>query len=102
LARYVHVTKYARQNDGLTKLLNKGLYTMNRETYQATRRSIRDNGIRYTVQHARDTDNTDAIFICDDIANVMRETDWLAMRVNMQRSETKTVAFKLTTTILGG
>jgi len=98
----VHVTKYARQNDGLTKLLNKGLYTMNRETYQATRRSIRDNGIRYTVQHARDTDNTDAIFICDDIANVMRETDWLAMRVNMQRSETKTVAFKLTTTILGG
>lgn len=98
----MHVTKYARQNDGLTKLLNKGLYTMNRETYQATRRSIRDNGIRYTVQHARDTDNTDAIFICDDIANVMRETDWLAMRVNMQRSETKTVAFKLTTTILGG
>ena len=73
---------------------------MNRETYQATRRSIRDNGIRYTAQHAIDTDNTDAIFTCGDIANVMRETDWLAMRVNMQRSETKTVAFKLTTTIL--
>jgi len=100
LARYVHLTKYARQNDGLTKLLNKGLYTMNRETYQATRRSIRDNGIRYTLQHAIDTDNTDAIFICDDIANVMRETDWLAMRVSMQRSETKVIAFKLTTTVL--
>ena len=96
----MHLTKYARQNDGLTKLLNKGLYTMNRETYQATRRSIRDNGIRYTLQHAIDTDNTDAIFICDDIANVMRETDWLAMRVSMQRSETKVIAFKLTTTVL--
>jgi hypothetical protein len=96
----VHVTKYARQNDGLNKLTDKGLSTMNRETYQATRRSIRDNGIRYTLQHAIDTDNTDAMFTCDDIANVMRETDWLSMRVNMQRSETKAVAFKLTTTIL--
>ena len=96
----MHVTKYARQNDGLTKLPNKGLCTMNRETYQATRRSIRDNGIRYTLQHARDTDNTDALLTCDDITNVMRETDWLAMRVSMQRSETKAIAFKLTTTIL--
>ena len=73
---------------------------MNRETYQATRRSIRDNGIRYTLQHAIDTDNTDAIITCDDIANVIREIDWLAMRVNMQRSETKAIAFKLTTTVL--
>jgi len=72
---------------------------MNKEIYQATRRSIRDNGIRYTLQHAIDTDNTDAIFVCDDIANVMRETDWLSMRANMQRTETKTVAFKLTTTM---
>lgn len=73
---------------------------MNRKTYQNTRRSIRDNGLRYTLQHAIDTDNTDAIFTCDDIANIMRETDWLAMRASMQRTETKTVAFKLTTTIL--
>lgn len=73
---------------------------MNRETYQATRRSIRDNGLRYTLQHAIDTDNTDAIFVCDDIVNVMRETDWLSMRASMQRTETKTVAFKLTTTML--
>lgn len=73
---------------------------MNRETYQATRRSIRDNGLRYTAQHAIDMDNPDAIFVCDDIANVMRETDWLAMRARMQRTETKTVAFKLTTTML--
>ena len=72
---------------------------MNRKTYQDTRRSIRDNGLRYTLQHAIDTDNTDAIFLCDDIANVMRETDWLAMRSSMQRTETKTVAFKLTTTM---
>lgn len=99
MARNVHATKYARQNDGLTKLLNKGLYTMNRETYQATRRSIRDNGIRYTLQHAIDTDNTDAIFICDDIANVMREIDWLAMRVQFAKHDKPAVAFKLTTTI---
>jgi hypothetical protein len=69
---------------------------MNRSIYQQTRRSIRDNGIRYTLQHAIDTDNTDAIFVCDDIANVMRETDWLAMRARFARNEKPAVAFKLT------
>jgi hypothetical protein len=96
----VHVTKYARQNDGLTKLLNKGLYTMNRETYQATRRSIRDNGLSYTAQHALNVDDTDTFITCCEMGNLLRETDWLAMRVSMQRSETKAIAFKLTTTIL--
>jgi hypothetical protein len=72
---------------------------MNKQIYRATRRSIRDNGIRYTLQHAIDTDNTDAIFVCDDIANVMRETDWLAMRARFVRTgEKPAIAFKLTTT----
>lgn len=100
MARYVHVTKYARQNDGLTKLTNKGLCTMNRDTYQATRRSIKDNGLTYTAQHALNVDDTDTFITCCEIGNLLRETDWLAMRVNMQRSETKAIAFKLTTTIL--
>jgi hypothetical protein len=70
---------------------------MNRSTYQQTRRSIRDNGIRYTLQHAIYTDNTDAIFVCDDIANVMCETDWLAMRAMFVRTgEKPAVAFRLT------
>ena len=96
----MHVTKYARQNDGLTKLTNKGLCTMNRDTYQATRRSIKDNGLTYTAQHALNVDDTDTFITCCEIGNLLRETDWLAMRVNMQRSETKAIAFKLTTTIL--
>jgi hypothetical protein len=96
----VHVTKYARQNDGLTKLTNKGLCTMNRDTYQATRRSIRDNGLTYTAQHALNVDDTDTFITCCEMGNLLRETDWLEMRVSMQRSETKAIAFKLTTTIL--
>jgi hypothetical protein len=75
---------------------------MNRSIYQQTRRSIRDNGIRYTLQHAIDTDNIDAIFVCDDIANVMRETDWLAMRAMFARTgEKPAIAFKLTTAVRG-
>jgi hypothetical protein len=72
---------------------------MNRSIYQQTRRSIRDNGLRYTAQHAIDTDDTDAIFVCDDIANIMRETDWLAMRAQFARTTPGAVAFKLTTTM---
>jgi hypothetical protein len=72
---------------------------MNRSIYQPTRRSIRDNGLRYTAQHAIDTDDTDAIFVCDDIANIMRETDWLAMRAQFARTTPGAVAFKLTTTV---
>lgn len=69
---------------------------MTKQSYQSTRRSIRDNGIRYTLQHAIDTGNMDAIFICDDIANIAKQTDWLAMRVNFARSEKPAIAFKLT------
>ena len=43
MARYVHVTKYARQNDGLTKLTNKGLYTMTTAIY------CKESGFYYVV-----------------------------------------------------
>ena len=69
---------------------------MNRQIYQTTRRSIRDNGLRYTAQHAIDTDNTDMLLVCDDIANIAKQTDWLAMRVNFARNEKPAIAFKLT------
>ena len=72
---------------------------MNREIYQATRRSIRDNGMRYTMQHAIDTDNYDTMFICDDLVNVICQTDWLAMRLQFARSGGTNHAFRLTTTV---
>lgn len=70
---------------------------MNRSIYQATRRSIRDNGLRYTVQHAIDVDDTDTLLTCDDIVNTMKETDWLFMRQQFARTGSAVVAFKLTT-----
>mgnify|MGYP007100048544 CR=1 FL=1 len=73
---------------------------MNKQTYINTRRSIRDNGLRYTYKHAIDTDDTDTMFVCEDIADLMKQTDWLAMRVRFARcGEDKTVAIRLTTTI---
>ena len=69
---------------------------MNRITYQQARRSIRDNGIRYTAQHAIDTDNTDVLLICDEIANLIKQTDWLAVRARFARSEKPATAIKLT------
>ena len=71
---------------------------MNKPTYLRVRRSIRDNGLRYTAQHAIDTDDTDALFVCDDVANLIKETDWLAMRAMFVRTGAKpAVAFRLTT-----
>lgn len=73
---------------------------MNRVIYQATRRSIRDNGLRYTLQHAIDTDDTDTMLTVDEIVNIMKLTDWLAMRQQFARTGSKAVAFKLTTPLL--
>lgn len=70
---------------------------MNKPTYQRVRRSIRDNGLRYTAQHAIDTDDTDAMFVCDAVADLIKETDWLALRVVFARRNPGAIAFKLTT-----
>ncbi len=70
---------------------------MNKTTYQAIRRSIRDNGLRYTMHHAQCTGNIPTLTICDFVANTMRLTDWLAMRQSFSRSERASIAFKLTT-----
>lgn len=72
---------------------------MSKATYTATLRSIRDNGIRYTTQHAIDTDNSDALFVCEEISNIMRDTDWLAMREQFAKSGNTNHAFRLTTTV---
>ena len=74
---------------------------MNKAIYTATRRSIRDNGFEYTLQHALDTDDTDTFLTCIDVRNALRETDWLAMRVMFRRTDKPAVAFKLTTPTLG-
>ena len=70
---------------------------MNKTTYQAIRRSIRDNGLRYTMHHAQCTGNIPTLTISDFVANTMRLTDWLAMRQSFARSERASIAFKLTT-----
>lgn len=69
---------------------------MNKTTYLITRRSIRENGLRYTAQHAADIGDTDTLLVCDEIANTMKQTDWLAMRAQFARSEKPAVAIKLT------
>ena len=74
---------------------------MNRTIYNQVRRSIRDNGLVYTVRHAMDIDDTDTLLVCDEIVNIMKETDWLVMRAMFNRTGDKPeVAFKLTTPFL--
>jgi hypothetical protein len=70
---------------------------MDKTTYKTIRRSIRDNGLRYTTHHAQCTGNIPALTICDFVANTMRLTDWLSMRQSFARSERASIAFKLTT-----
>lgn len=69
---------------------------MNRSIYQTVNRSIRDNGFRYTLQHAIDIGDTDSILTIDEIVNVTKQTDWLAMRARFARMEKPAIAFKLT------
>ena len=69
---------------------------MNKQIYQSTRKSIRDNGLRYTAHHAADVGDTDTLLICDFIANTIKQTDWLAMRAQFARSEKPAIAIKLT------
>ena len=70
---------------------------MNRTSYKALRRCIRDNGLRYTAHNAVNTGDMVALQFCDDIANIIKLTDWLAMRENFAKSEKPAIAFKLTT-----
>lgn len=80
--------------------LNIGETTMNRTTYNRTRRSIRDNGLRYTTAHAMDTNNIAALMVCDCIANNMKTTDWLDTRQRWARNaiDSPATIIRLTTT----
>ena len=69
---------------------------MNKTIYLVARQSIRENGLRYTAQHAADIGDTDTLLVCDEIANTLKQTDWLAMRVQFARTEKPAVAIKLT------
>lgn len=73
---------------------------MNRSIYQKARRSIRDNGLLYTTRHAIDISDTDTLLVCDAVASLMRETDWLDMRAMFSRTGSKAHAIRLTTSIL--
>jgi len=74
---------------------------MTKSTYLTTRRSIRENGLRYTTHHAQNTSDIATLTICDFVANTMRLTDWLAMRQSFARNERPSIAFKLTTSTHG-
>ena len=69
---------------------------MNRNTYNTVRRSIRDNGMIYTYQHATDTSDTDAVIVCIDLQNIVCKTDWLALRQQFKSTGDGAHAFKLT------
>jgi len=70
---------------------------MDKTTFKTIRRSIRDNGLRYTTHHAQQTGNITTLEVCDFVANTLRLTDWLAMRQSFAKTENPSIAFKLTT-----
>ena len=70
-----------------------------KQTYRLVRRSIRDNGLRYTAHAAAMAYNLDALEVCDAVANTIKQTDWLQLRVTFARHEAPAIAFKLTTTV---
>jgi hypothetical protein len=74
---------------------------MDKTTFQAIRRSIRDNGLRYTTSIAQFKGDIQTLTVCDFVANTMRLTDWLALRQSFARSERPSIAFKLTTSTHG-
>ena len=74
---------------------------MDKTTYKTIRRSIRDNGLRYTTSIAQFKGDIQTLTVCDFVANTMRLTDWLALRQSFSRSERASIAFKLTTSTHG-
>ena len=75
---------------------------MNRSIYKRVRRCIRDNGMRYTLHVSRMTGDTDAMLLCDELANVWGETDELALRQAFTKHERPAVAFMLTCMVARG
>jgi hypothetical protein len=76
-------------------------FNMDKTTYKTIRRSIRDNGLRYTTSIAQFKGDIQTLTICDFVANTMRLTDWLSLRQSFARSERASIAFKLTTSTHG-
>ncbi len=72
---------------------------MNRDTYQATRKSIRTNGLLHTAKWAIEADKYDTLFTIDELTHVLKQTDWLAMRQQFARNGSASNAFKLTTMV---
>lgn len=84
----------------LSLFINSKGVNMTKTDYLKTRRSIRENGLRYTAHHAQCTGNISTLEVCDFVANTMRLTDWLSMRQSFARTERPSIAFKLTTSLL--
>jgi len=94
-------TIYMRGSENALSFINTKGFNMTKTTYKTIRRSIRENGLRYTMHHAQCTGNIPTLTICDFVANTMRLTDWLALRQSFSRSERASIAFKLTTSTHG-
>lgn len=73
---------------------------MTKSAYKKIRRSIRENGLRYTTHVAQHMGDIATLTVCDFMANTMRKIDWLSMRQDFARSERASIAFKLTTSLL--
>ena len=73
---------------------------MDKTTYKSIRKSIRENGLRYTTHIAQHMGDIPTLTICDSIANTMRQIDWLSMRQSFARTEKASIAFKMTSTLL--
>lgn len=68
-----------------------------RATYNATRDSIRTNGLAYTTRSAVDAGAMLEVTICDALCNILKGTDWLALRARWATTGTTGDAFRLTT-----
>lgn len=84
----------------LSLFINSKGVNMTKNDYLTTRRSIRENGLRYTTHIAQHMGDIPTLTVCDFVANTMRQIDWLSMRQDFARSERPSIAFKLTTSLL--
>lgn len=81
----------------LSLFINSKGVNMKKTDYLTTRRSIRDNGLRYTTHIAQHMGDIPTLTICDFMANTMRQIDWLEMRQSFAKTENSSIAFKMTT-----
>jgi hypothetical protein len=82
----------------LSLFINSKGVNMKKTTYLTIRRSIRENGLRYTAHIAQHMGDIPTLTVCDFMTNTMRQIDWLSMRQSFAKTENPSIAFKMTAT----